>query len=96
MPSEEKIFDRLLNETFENGVYLREQNLHLKYYQTPDQQVSKTWYLDQRATLYLCRSKGCKVKVYQTLRMLLSSRYQTWAACMQFTVGRPAEFLSNF
>ena len=51
MHSEEKILDHLLNKTFENGFYLGEQNLHLKYYQTHDQQVSKQRYLNQRATI---------------------------------------------
>ena len=36
----------------------------------------------------LCRSKGCKVAVCQTLRMIQSSRTQTQAACLWFVGGR--------
>ena len=49
----------------------------------------------QRGTVDLCRSKGCKVKVHQTLRMILLSKYQTLAAFVRCLVGRLAEFFSS-
>ena len=49
----------------------------------------------QRGTVDLCRSKGCKVKVHQTLRMILLSKYQTLAAHVRCLVGRVAGFYSS-
>ena len=49
----------------------------------------------KRGNVSLCRSKCCKVMVYQNLSIIQSSRTQTQATCKCFDSGRVVEFLSN-
>ena len=45
----------------------------------------------QRGTLSLCRSKGCKVTVRQTVRMLKNSGLEPWAELEWCDSGQEAE-----
>ena len=48
-----------------------------------------------RAIVNLCWSKGCKVTVCQTSRLILLSMSRTWVARLWFDYGWAAEFFSN-
>ena len=49
----------------------------------------------KRGALNVSRSKGWKVIVSQTLRMLPLSRYWTWASRVKWAVSRVVEYFSN-
>ena len=50
----------------------------------------------QRGTVSLNRSKGCKVMIHQTLRMIPSSGTLSRATIVWCLVGRAADFFSDF
>ena len=74
-----------MNKSYINGVILRGQNLSLKCCQSLEQNyVRKGSKFFQRDTVTLCRSKGCKVTVRETLGKIQLYGTQTRTARMWF------------
>ena len=88
-----------LNELYVNRVFLGEQSLHIFEMLPPSaESMFKTtdFRSFQGGTVDVSRLKGCKNTVHKTLRMLPSSRYQTWAVHVQWADRQNCFQISNF
>ena len=86
----------LVNKHYWNRVILRGQSLSLNYWKSLDQiMFQKSFRSFKSGTASLFRSKGCKVGVCQTLRLISFWRTLTTAPCFWFDSCRMVGFFSH-